>query len=64
MHVIGELSLSRLLMCPCLQEAVPSSIEFLTLHHLVDQLALHTKNELYKVRAINCNAMKCRIRRK
>ena len=47
LHLLTLFFRCCVLLCP--QEAVPSSIEFLTLHHLVDQLALHTKNELYKL---------------
>ena len=34
------------------REAVSTSVDFLTLHHLVDQLALQTKNELYKLQLL------------
>jgi regulator of nonsense transcripts 1 len=34
------------------REAVSSSVDFLTLHHLVRQWAVHTKNELYKLQLL------------
>jgi len=34
------------------REAVATSVDFLSLHHLVDQLALQTKSELYKLQLL------------
>ena len=36
-------------LCAKSREAVSSSVDFLTLHHLVNQLAMQSKSELYKL---------------